>query len=259
MRIPIRVIGIATMFFWAFLILFFIYAVYSVKDVQFNIGDPRLGIDSNDRLLLSLPITVDNRGYHNLGSFNVTTLISETGGAEITRQSTFIPLIEKGTTVQTTHNVTIAMDDLLNNSLDYLFNDTELMVYATFGTSLAEVIPVQASKNISLFWGAPLYSFMIESLEYAALNSTHMAVNIPISFENHACFNLAGTIRIRMFNDSSIRIGEGQEIVEAAQGEAYRGNIPLEVSLDDLSRTGYFEVFFSNELFSVGPLVTHYG
>ncbi len=259
MRIPIRVIGIATIFFWTFLVLFFIYTVYSVKDVQFNIGDPSLGIHPNDGLLLSFPIAVDNRGYQNLGSFNVTTLISEVGGAEITRQSTFIPLIERGASVQTTHNVTISMDDLLDHSSDYLFNDTELMVQATFGMSLGEVIPIQASENTSLFWGAPLYSFRIESLEYVALNSTHVTVNVPISFENHAFFDLSGNIRVCIFNDSSILIGEGQETVDAAQGQAYTGTVPLEVSTHDLSRTGNLEVFFSNNLFTLGPLVTQYG
>ena len=77
MRIPIRIIGTVTTFLWLFLIVFFVSAVYSVKDVSFDLGEPQIETTSDNRILFSLPITIDNKGYYSVGSFNITTEISD--------------------------------------------------------------------------------------------------------------------------------------------------------------------------------------
>jgi len=92
-------ISIATTFFWIFLIVFLVSAVYSFKDVRFDFGEPQIGLTSDNKILFSLPITIDNKGYYNIGSFNVTTEILDRKGFMITRASTFIPVIEKGGSV----------------------------------------------------------------------------------------------------------------------------------------------------------------
>jgi len=55
-------ISIATTFFWIFLIVFLVSAVYSFKDVQFDFGEPQIGLTSDNKILFSLPITIDNKG-----------------------------------------------------------------------------------------------------------------------------------------------------------------------------------------------------
>jgi len=257
MRIPIRMISISTTFFWIFLIVFLVSAVYSVKDVQFDFGEPQIGLTSDNKILFSLPITIDNKGYYNIGCFNLTTEILDREGFMITRASTFIPVIEKDRQVMATHNVTIDINDL-QNSQDYLFNDTELEVRETVSIKLAEVIPVQASTNVSMPWGAPLYNFTLGKIEYAGLNGTHMTVTVPISFENHASFDLTGSIQMRMYNSTEILVSEGQTTIETPQNTQYYGHVELNVPAIGITENGYFEVYFLTPLFEFGPLVIPY-
>lgn len=258
MRIPIRMISIATTFLWIFLIVFLVSAVYSVKDVRFDFGEPQTGLTSDNKILFSLPITMDNKGYYNIGSFNMTTEILDKEGFMITRASTFIPVIEKNRLVMVTHNVTIDVNDLLQNSRDYLFNDTELELREMVGLKLAEVIPVQTSTNLSMLWGAPLYNFTLGQIEYAGFNRTHMTVIIPISFENHASFDLTGTIQIRMYNSTSSLVCEGQTTIEDPQNTQYQGYAELNVPIAAATENGYLEAYFLTPLFEFGPLVVPY-
>jgi hypothetical protein len=244
MRIPIRMISIATTFFWIFLIVFLVSAVYSVKDVRFDFGQPQIGLTSDNKILFSLPIIIDNRGYYNIGCFNVTTEILDREGFMITRASTFIPVIEKDRQVMATHNVTIDHNDL-RNSQDYLFNDTELEVREIVSIKLAEVIPVQASTNVSTPWGAPLYNFTLGKIEYAGFNGTHMTATVPISFENHASFDLTGSIQMRMYDSTETLVSEGRTTIEAPQNTQYRGYTELKVPIIGTTGNGYFEVYFS--------------
>jgi len=250
-------ISISTTFFWIFLIVFLVSAVYSVKDVQFDFGEPQIGLTSDNKILFSLPITIDNKGYYNIGCFNLTTEILDREGFMITRASTFIPVIEKDRQVMATHNVTIDINDL-QNSQDYLFNDTELEVRETVSIKLAEVIPVQASTNVSMPWGAPLYNFTLGKIEYAGLNGTHMTVTVPISFENHASFDLTGSIQMRMYNSTEILVSEGQTTIETPQNTQYYGHVELNVPAIGITENGYFEVYFLTPLFEFGPLVIPY-
>ncbi|MBE0519766.1 hypothetical protein IBX35_01805 [Candidatus Bathyarchaeota archaeon] len=257
MRIPIRMISIATTFFWMFLIVFLVSAVYSVKDVRFDFGEPQIGLTSDNKILFSLPITIDNKGYYNIGCFNVTTEILDHEGFMITRASTFIPVIEKGGQVMATHNVTININDL-QNSQDYLFNDTELELREMVGLKLAEVIPVQASTNVSMPWGAPLYNFTLGEIEYAGFNGTHMTATIPMSFENHASFDFTGNIQIQMYNSTNTLVSEGQTTIETPQHVPYSGYIELNVPIIGITENGHLEVYFLTPLFEFGPLVIPY-
>jgi len=259
MKILIRMIGITTTIFWIFLIAFFVSAVYSFKDVQFDFGEPQIGLASDNKILFSLPITIDNKGYYNIGAFNVTTEISDYEGFIITRASTFIPVIEKGRLIGVTHNFTMDIEDLLQNSRDYLFNDTELEVRETVSIKLAEVIPVQASTNLSIPWGAPLYNFTLGEIEYAGFNGTHMTATVPISFENHASSDLTGNIQIQMYNGTDIQVSEGQTTIETPQNTPYYGRMELNVPIVGITESGYFEVYFSFPSFTLEePLVVPY-
>jgi len=259
MRIPIQMLSIATTFFWLSLILFFVSAVYSVKDVRLEFGEPQIDTTSDYKILFSLPITVDNKGYYSIGSFNVTTEISDKEGFIITRSSTFISKIEQGKEITTAHNVTIDMDALSQDNQEYLFNDTELEIHEIIGLKLAEVIPVQASTNFSIPWGAPLYNFTLGKIEYSAYNRTHMRAIVSISFENHAFFDLTGNIQISMYKSPNIFLRQGQTTVNAPQNALYRGQIELTVPIAGIPEDGYFEAYFLTPFFNFGPLVIPYG
>jgi hypothetical protein len=252
-------IGIATTFFWIFLIAFFVSAVYSVKDVHFNFGSPQMEVTSDNKLIFSLPVSITNEGLYNIGSFNVSTEVLDKEGFSILHGSTFVPVIKKKDVVTVIHNMTIDVDDLLQQDKNYLFNDTELKIYEAVSMRIADVIPVQASTNLSMPWGAPLYNFVLGEPTYAPYNLTHFRVTVPISFENHAFFDLVGDMRIRMYNSTGARVGRVRTSLQAYANSPYTGFVELYVPMIGVTPTGRFEISFSTSMFDFGPLVIHYG
>jgi len=252
-------IGLATTFFWIFLIAFFITAVYSIKDVSFNIGEPQMSMTSDNRIIFSLPVSIENKGFYNIGHFGIETTISDENGSVITSGSTFVPVIRKNDGVIINHNMTINATDLLRKGKSYLFNDRQLVIYGVLGLRVAEMIPIQASANFSAPWGAPFYNFTLGQIQYDAYNSTHLRVTVPISFENHAFFDLIGTIRIRMYNNTNMLVGEGQTNMEAWHDSPYNGSIEFLVQITDVTESGRLEVDFQTPLFEYEGLVIPYG
>ncbi|NIQ05035.1 MAG: hypothetical protein GWO20_04670, partial [Candidatus Korarchaeota archaeon] len=244
-----------TTLFWIILIGFFISAVYSARDIQFHLGEPEIGLTADTEVLVSIPIEVDNQGFYNIGSFNLSTRISDNEGAEITEGHTFIPLIEQGKDVNARHNITLDIDSLLKNKPEYVFNDTEFVLHETIGLRLAEVIPVQASTNITVPWGGPLYNFSLGEIAYAVSNESYLTASVPISFANHAPFDLIGNIKIDVYNSTDALIGSGMTVLEVPQDTPYEGDIEFTVPVTAVTRNGYCEVHISTEVFHFGPLV----
>jgi len=259
MRIPIRMIGIATTFFWIFLIAFFTSAVYSIKDVHFDFGEPQMSVTADNLMVFSFPITVENKGFYNIGLFKITTEISDGEGFIITRGSTSIPIINKADVVTLTHNMTVNVTDVLQSDRNYLFNDTELIITETLSMRIAEAIPIQASTNFSIPWGAPLHNFNLGETEYAEYNSTHYRVVVPTSFENHAVFDLTGNIQIYNYNSTHKLLGSGQTTIEVQQSSPYNGYIELYVPKEGRTESGFYKIYFLTPFFNYGPLVIPYG
>jgi hypothetical protein len=252
-------IGLATTFFWIFLAAFLASAAYSIKDLQFNFGEPQMTVTSENELIFYLPINVVNRGYYAVGAFNVTTQISDSSGNLVANGSTFVPGIERGETLTTSHNVTLEINELLQHSDDYLFNDSQLEVAVFAGMRLAELVPVGVSTNFSVPWGAPFYNFTLGELSYERFNRTCLQVTAPISFENHAFFDIAGNMNVRLYNSSGLLIGESQVFFEVPQYASYSGYVEFYVRIASFTPNGHFETYFSTPFFDYGPVVVSYG
>lgn len=263
MKIPIRMIGIATSIFWIFLIVFSVSALYSMKDIKLEFGEPQTSLTSDGRVLFSFPIAIVNKGYYNLGNFNVTTEILGEENQTIAWGCTFIPVISKEEVVNTTHDTELNLTALLQSYPHILFNDTELRINTTVSMRAAEVIPIQVSSNHSMPWGAPLYNFTLGTPEFATIISPSSAARyratIPMSFENHAFFDLTGTVQVQMYNSTNVFIGEDQVAIEARQSLFYHGSLEFHIQATSLTRNGHFEVFFVTPFFNYGPLVVPYG
>ncbi|MGD8565431.1 MAG: hypothetical protein PVF96_03700 [Candidatus Bathyarchaeota archaeon] len=258
MKISIRMIGIATTFFWIFMIAFFILAVYSVKDIGFELGEPTVNLTSENSLIFSLPMMINNRGYQDLSAFNITTVIFSEDEMIITQGHTFVPLIPKGRQVTLNHNTTIDIGEMLQTHQEYLFNDSSLRVQLSIGMGLGRIIPVQASTNLSLPWGAPLHNLTLGAMENTILNLTHARTEFPIAFENHALFDLVGNLQTGIFNSTGSMIGEDQSIIDTPQNSPYQGRIGFTVPINSVTEDGYLELNFTTPLFSFGPMVIHY-
>ncbi|MDI6805903.1 MAG: hypothetical protein QMD20_04480 [Candidatus Bathyarchaeia archaeon] len=259
MRIPIRMIGITTTFFWIFLIAFFVSAVYSAKDLHFDFDEPQMNITANDKILFSLPLTITNKGFYSLSKLNLTTQILDAENSIIASGTSFIPIIKRDEAANVTHNVTIDFDELLQHDENFLFNDTELEIYEMVSMVIADLIPIQASTNYCMPWGAPLYNFTLGQQHYEAANSTHIRVNLPINFENHAFFDVAGNIKIKMYNHASLLLGEGQIFMDVPQQSFYNGVVEFYILRSGITDNGYFSVSISTSLFNYENWVIPYG
>jgi hypothetical protein len=259
MDIPIKMIDLATMISWIFLIVFSVSVVYSVKDLAFDFGKPQIGTASDGRILFSLPIEIVNNGYYSIGLFNITTRVLDENGSTITEGSTLIPKIEKGERQAILHNMTFDLGRMSHLSQSYLFNDTQLGTIESVSMNLGEFIPVQVSGNFSIPWGAPLYNFKLGQLQYAPLNSTHIQATVSLSFDNHASVDIAGEAQLYMYTSANQLVGSDRIDVEAAQHSHYDRNAKFQIAISSITRTGCFEVKIHTGLFSYGPVVIPYG
>ena len=263
MILSIRALGIATSIFWILLIAFIASAAYSVKDLNFNVGDPQFSTAPEDQLIFSLPLYIDNNGYYRVKEFYLSTVFSDNEGAEISRANTFVPIIPHGENITILHNATLTTDSLLEKSEQYLFDDSSLTASVTAELNFAELIPAKISTNFTFSWGAPFHNFVLDEPSYSRSGYTQGAVVVPMSFENHAAFDVAGNIRIELYDSADSLLSESQTLISVPQHSAYIGNVEFNVPLSATSlsaaQTGHFNVYFNTGLFEYGPLVIPYG
>ena len=263
MNVPIRMLGIATTIFWVILAGFIASAGYSLKDLNFSIGEPQFTTTSDRDMVLSLPLYVFNGGFYSLKGFNLTTVFSDAEGAEVSRSSTFVPTIPHGQNTTILHNVTLNMDKLAENDEQYLFNDTSLNAEVTAGLNFAELLPVQLSTNFTFPWGAPLYDLTLGQPRFRSLSRSNAAVTVPISFENHAAFDLNGTIHANLYDKDGTLLAESQTPLDVSKGSSYAGNLDFAVPLNTASQAsatgGHIELHFSTSMFEYGLVVMPIG
>lgn len=259
MDVSIRMISIASTFFWIILLAFFASAAYSLKDLHLSVGEPMLSVASNGDLLVSISLDIENEGYYNLGAFNITTKVADVNGSMLAEGCTFIPTVKRGVKVATFHNLTFSFNGLLKEGSYYIFKDAYLSLAAIISMRIAEAIPVKASSNFSVPWGAPFHNFQLGEPTFEPFNRTHLKIAVPISFENHAFFDVYGKISLRMYNGESLFVGQGEKSIEAPRGFLYNGFIVFFVQKAEITHEGFFEVHFSTSLFEYGPLVIPYG
>jgi hypothetical protein len=261
MRVAIRTIGIASAFSWVFLIGFAVSAVFSMKDFQFEFGALQNSIGPQNDVVFAFPLVIINKGLYGISDFNVSSELVNDQGFTLARGSTFVPLIGTGQTVNTTHKIELRFGDLLNGSTRLLFDDVDLRLAETFSMKAAELIPVQASSNMSIPWGAPLNNLALgttQSSEVVGDGRSYVGVVVPVSFENHAFFDLNGTLLVHVYNNVNVLIGKGQTSFDVSQKSPFRQKLMVDAAIQNVTSAGHYEVSVETPLFSVGPLVFPY-
>ncbi len=262
MKIPVRVIGIVTLMLWVFLIIFAVSAVYSIRDVHFSLGEVEASVNSADEAVFSLPITVVNNGYYDLECLNFSTRVLNQQGETIVHGCTFVPVVGIEEKVEVVQEIRLNLSDLLLRHESLLFDDAELLVNKAVSMVAFKIIPVQASTNGSVFWGAPLYGFRIGEPRFrvsvAPGSGSFGKVFVPLSFENHAFFDLGGRVFVRICNSANVSLGEGEAVIDVPMRSSFYGVVEVGIFSEKITRRGYVEVFFENSLFSYGPLVIPY-
>jgi hypothetical protein len=259
MKVPIRMISVATSFLWIFLIIFSASAIYSMKDIRVDIGKPQNTVKTDNELVSNFPIEIVNNGYYNLDDFNISTEIRDLQKSIIAQGFTFIPVIRNGETLNTTHQMRINLTNMLQTHQNLIFDDTELQISATVSMKVAELISLQVSSNLTMPWGAPLYNLTFAAPKLTAQigpNSTkYYRVAIPITFENHAFFDLTGTVLLAMNNNTNIFTGTGKIVLNVTKQSSCQADLELDAPVAETTRSGHLEVFFVTSFFNYGPLV----
>ena len=84
-----------------------------------------------------------------------------------------------------------------------------------------------------------------------------------MSFENHAIFDIAGNIRIELYDSGDSLLSESQTVLYVPQYSSYEDTIeftlPLSASSLSTVQSGHFEVYFDIGVAQYGPLVIPYG
>ncbi len=265
MNVPIRILGVASTIFWVFLIAFVALAAYSVKDLSVDFGEPDFSLTAEGRLSLALPLYVDNRGYYNLKEFFISTIFLDYEGEEISRAETYLPVILHGENLTIIHNVALDPISLLGRDGQYLFHDNDLSVSFKAGLNFADVLPSEISANFTFPWGAPFYNFDVGELSFNLVDFTHATASVPVSFENHAFFDLAGNIRMELYDCEDSLLTESQTVLYVPRQSSYDGNMEFNIPLTAASllsfstaQSGHLDVYFDIGFAQYGPLVIPY-
>jgi hypothetical protein len=254
MKQAIRALAIATLTLWILLIAFAITAVYSVMNLGIDFGETQF-FSSDENVVLTLPFFINNRGYYDISELNVTTRLTYDNGTLPALSETFLPLIASGSDVETAHNISIPLTDILSmEHAEFLFNDSSFELDAFVALNFAYAIPVQISMNLTIPWGAPFSNLSIGEPSVLPYNTTHSRVAIPLSFENHSFFDIVGTIRLEVYNDVDELVTSGQTSLDVSSNYGYVGQVEMYLSVGDLSKytvSGNLRLVFESPMFTV--------
>jgi hypothetical protein len=254
MKQAIRALTIATLILWILVIVFSVTAVYSVMNLGIGFGETQF-FPSSKGVVLSLPFFINNSGYYDISELNVTTRVTDYNGTLLSLSETFVPLVASGSNVETAHNISIDLSDIM--AMDYaelLFNDSSFELDAFIALNFAYAIPVQMSLNMTIPWGAPLSNLSIGEIFVLPYNSTHGNVVIPVSFENHSYFDIAGTIQLEVYNDVDELVTSGQTSLDVPSSYGYVGQVEMYLSVGDLLKltgSGNLRLVFESPMFTV--------
>ena len=256
MKITIRMLSIATLILWIIIIFFFITAAYSVLNLggSINLGKAQM-LPSSKGITFTLPFSISNNGYYELADFNVTTRLTDPNGTMLDQSETFIPSIPRDTSVNATHTVPIELDYIMStDNVPLLLNDSSFDIEIFAGLNFARVIPVQISTNATIPWGAPFSHLSVGEISVSYFNNTHGKASIPLSFENHAVFDLKGFLKLEFYGDSQELLASGEREINVPSGYRYNNIFTAYQRQQDISKLtsrGALHVIFETPAFVV--------
>ena len=131
------------------------------------------------------------------------------------------------------------------------------------GLNFAELLPTQLTMNVTYPWGAPFSGFSLGQPKFTASDLSHLRVTAPLSFENHAAYDVAGNISIELCDAAGSVLTETQIPLNVPKQTRYAKmvelNVPFDAASPSAKLSGHFNVYFSTSMFEHGPLVIPYG
>jgi hypothetical protein len=205
---------------------------------------------SNNTVLLSIPVTVNNTGYYDMTGFNITTTLKDFNGTTLIANSTFIEKIGKGSVESRSHNLSLTLANILSNMTYLLFDDTEFKIDLSIGFRCAYALSLRLTvMNTSMPWGAPLHGLNITEVRLSSFNGTHLILDAFLELENRSFFDIVGSLRLNVYNESGGYIGSGIGIVNVPSHSSFSDTLMIPIEIENpLNYTGkgnvdvYFEL-----------------
>lgn len=202
--------------------------------------------DGNVRL--SLPMLVNNTGYYEIDEFRIATTLKDENGRLIVTNSTLMKNIGRGEFKYGTHTVSLSLAEIISKMRAYLFNDTNIKLSILIGFKYASVLEFQVSMvNVSIPWRAPFYGLRLKSLILRESNGTHLFFDLDMDVENHFVSDIGGLLRLTIYNEKAVRVGEGVGLLYLPSGERLEEPIMVVASLTNpeaFTGKGYAEITF---------------
>jgi hypothetical protein len=258
MKLSIQALGWTIYILWLIIIVFTVSAVYSAFQLGISFGEDAQTSTSGGTMTLSMPFSIENKGFYDISDLNFTTLIKENNGAFVSDSSTVIPLISSRSKVDATHNISISLENMTYASLTrLLFNDTDFNVDVSLALKYAHVIPLEISTNSTMTWGAPLYNLSIGDIQTIDpyYNGTHVRAILPLSFENHSFFTLDGTVRTVIVNADGDQVGGSTSQISVPSQSGSTTPLAVFVSTSPGILKEVLLYFDFPSIFSYGPVV----
>jgi len=253
MKQAIRFLGWAARVLWIVVIIFSITALLSGMNLLFSImpREPTFSL-SEGAAVMSIPFVLNNTGYYDITDLNVTTLVTDHHGAQISRATNVVPLIPRGNCTNATLSIVVNLTEIASRDLTYLLlEDGNFTLATSVSLRFAYAIPLRMSLNATMPWGAPLHNFSVGGLSFDLFNLTHLKALIPLGFENHSPFlDINATVRFELYNDTGGIIGS--ETIDLhrppnSEFEEDRGEVLL--SRLDATPSGKVRVYFETPQF----------
>jgi hypothetical protein len=254
MKIATSMLTVATIILWVLILFFSVTAVYSVMNVGVNIGEAQM-LPTTNGIKFSLPFSINNNGYYEIADLNLTTRVTDPDGQVLDLTDTLVDSIPQGETVNASHTIEVDLEDILSmDHLTLLLNDSNFTVEIFADLNFARAVPVQLSTNVSLPWGAPFADFSVGDLSISLHNSSYIELTIPVSFENHAIIDIAGTLKMEAYSNSDQRIASGVTNISVVSNQNFEDSILLYARAQDESKLvdgGKLHILFETYLFTV--------
>jgi len=251
-RQSIRALGLTATILAIVLFIFLASVFYSILQIAIlapgiRIGDLKYEF-KDGTVRLSLPILVNNTGYYEIEEFRIATTLRDENGRLIVTNSTLMKNIGRGEFKYGTHMVSLSFADIFSKMRAYLFNDTNIKLSILVGFKYASVLEFQVLMvNVSIPWKAPLYGLRLKSLSLRGSNSTHLFFDLDMDLENHFVSDIGGLLRLTIYNEKAVRVGEGVGLLYLPSGKRLEKPIMVVVSLTNpeaFTGKGYAEVSF---------------
>jgi len=248
MRQSVRALGWTITISMLLLLAFLLTAVYSAFQTLMigqGIAVGQLQTSFSDgRLVLSMPVTVNNTGYYDMTDFEIATILKNQDGSTLAEARTGIRQIRKGQAESALHNLSLGLEDILMDMTELLFNDAEFRIDLSIGFRYAYALGFQlALSNMSVPWGAPLYGLSLREAS-PEFNGTHLVLHIVLEVENHSFFDVSGSLNFRIYNEDDAFIGSGGGEINIQSRSRFSGPVDLIIDVADplgFTGKGYIE------------------